>query len=169
VKLLRPADFYLGVGAIALSGAWLYVASDIQESMLSDATGAGGIPRVLGYLMAVLGLLLCLRSVSFKRQVGSARPTEPAPENSVPAGWKNNPNLQALILLGILAGYVVLAPYLGYLAVTALLLGVVAAYGGAPVDRKLLLVSACGGIALWLSFAWALNIPMQTSALLAWL
>jgi putative tricarboxylic transport membrane protein len=170
VKLRRPADFYLGVGAIALSGAWLYVASGIQESMLSDATGAGGIPRVLGYLMAVLGLLLCLRSVSFKTQAASARPTqaEPAPENSVAAGWKNNPNLQALILLGILAGYVVLAPYLGYLVATALLLGVVAAYGGAPVDRKLLLVSACGGIALWLSFAWALNIPMQTSALLAW-
>jgi putative tricarboxylic transport membrane protein len=168
MKLLRPTDFYLGVGAIGLAGAWLYVASGIQESMLSDATGAGGIPRVLGYLMAALGLLLCLRSVSFTAPASSANSAEPAPQPGAPASWKSNPHMQALILLGILVGYVVLAPYLGYMVATAVLLGVVAAYGGAPVDRKLLVVSAGGGIALWLSFAWALSIPMQTSVLLDW-
>jgi putative tricarboxylic transport membrane protein len=167
VKLQRT-DFSLGVGAIVLAGAWLYVASSIQESMLSDATGAGGIPRVLGYVMAALGLLLCLRSVSFAPQAPGATPVDAAAEDTAPAGWKHNPHIQALILLGILAAYVVLAPYLGYMVATAVLLGVVAAYGGAPVNRNLLLTSAAGGIVLWLSFAWALNIPMQTSALLGW-
>ena len=165
---LQRADFLLGVGAIAVSGAWLYVASGIQESMLSDATGAGGIPRALGYLMAALGLLLCLRSVSFAARAPDATPAGPAPQGSTPGRWKSNPHVQALILLGILAGYVVLAPYLGYLVATAVLLGVVAAYGGAPLNRNLLLVSAGGGIFLWLSFAWALSIPMQTSVLLDW-
>jgi putative tricarboxylic transport membrane protein len=168
MKLQQRGDFYLGVGAIALAGAWLYVASGIQESMLSDATGPGGIPRVLGYVMAALGLLLCLRSVSFAAQAPSARPAEAGPEDDAPAGWKNNPHIKALALLGILAGYVVLAPYLGYMVATAVLLGAVAAYGGAPINRNMLLICAGGGIALWLSFAWALNIPMQTSVLLDW-
>jgi putative tricarboxylic transport membrane protein len=168
MKLQQRGDFYLGVGAIALAGAWLYVASGIQESMLSDATGPGGIPRVLGYVMAALGLLLCLRSVSFAAQAPGARPHEAVPEDDTPAGWKNNPHIKALALLGILAGYVVLAPYLGYMVATAVLLGAVAAYGGAPVNRNMLLICAGGGIALWLSFAWALNIPMQTSVLLDW-
>ncbi|MDB5881151.1 MAG: conserved rane protein of unknown function [Ramlibacter sp.] len=168
MKLQQRGDFYLGVGAIALAGAWLYVASGIQESMLSDATGPGGIPRVLGYVMAALGLLLCLRSVSFAAPVPGARPLEAVPEDDAPTGWKNNPHIKALALLGILAGYVVLAPYLGYMVATAVLLGAVAAYGGAPINRNMLLICAGGGIALWLSFAWALNIPMQTSVLLDW-
>jgi putative tricarboxylic transport membrane protein len=169
VRLREPTDFYLGVGAIALSGAWLYVASGIQESMLSDATGAGGIPRVLGYVMAALGLLLCLRSVSFAARQPSAASGQEAPlHDSAPTSWKTNPHLQALVLLGILAGYVILAPYLGYMVATAVLLGVSAAYGGAPVNRNLLLISAGGGVVLWLSFAWALGISMQTSALLDW-
>lgn len=165
---LQRTDFALGVGAIALAGVWLYVASGIEESMLSDATGAGGIPRVLGYVMIALGLLLCLRSVSFAAPAPGAKPAEPALQDGPPPSWKNSPHLKALVLLAILAGYVVLAPYLGYLLGTAVLLGVVAAYGGAPVNRNLLLISAGGGIALWLSFAWALGISMQTSALLDW-
>ena len=163
---LQRTDFFLGVGAIALAGAWLYVASGIQESMLSDATGAGGIPRVLGYVMAALGLLLCVRSVSFTPAASTGSVAEPTPHQWQAGSWKNNPHLQALVLLGILASYVVLAPYLGYMVATAVLLGAVAVYGGAPVNRNLLLISAGGGIVLWLSFAWALGIPMQTSALL---
>jgi len=171
VRLQQRGDFYLGVGAVAVAAAWLYVASGIEESMLSDATGAGGIPRVLGYLMVALGLLLCVRSVSFSAPARdtAAAIQDPAPEPSAPSSWTSNPHVQALILLGILAGYVILAPYLGYLLATAVLLGVSAAYGGAPVNRNLVLVSLAGGIALWLSFAWALNIPMQTSLLLEWL
>jgi putative tricarboxylic transport membrane protein len=168
VRLRERSDFYLGVGAIALAGAWLYVASGIEESMLSDATGAGGIPRVLGYVMAALGLLLCLRSVSFSAPPRNAVAPESPPADA-PTSWKQNPHMQALILVGILAGYVVLAPYLGYMLGTAALLGVTAAYGGAPVNRNLVLVSAGGGIVLWLSFAWALGISMQTSVFLGWI
>jgi putative tricarboxylic transport membrane protein len=170
VRLQQRSDFYLGVGAIALAIAWLYVASGIEESMLSDATGAGGIPRVLGYLMAALGVLLCVRSVSFSAPAAGAASAvrETAPEKLAASSWPQNEHVQALILLGILAGYVVLAPYLGYLLATAVLLGVTAAYGGTPVNRNLVLVSLGGGIVLWLSFAWALNIPMQSSVLLDW-
>jgi hypothetical protein len=164
---LQRTDFFLGLGAIVLSGVYLYVASGIEESMLSDATGAGGVPRVLGWMMAALGVLLCLRSVSF----APAAPATPGGESSTaaPTPWMMNPHVQALVLLGILVAYVALAPYLGYMVATALLLAAVAAYGGAPIGRNLLLISATGGIVLWLAFAWALSIPMQTSLLLDWL
>jgi putative tricarboxylic transport membrane protein len=168
MKLRQRDDFFLGVGAVALASVWVYVAMGIEESMLSDVTGAGGIPRVLGYAMAALGLLLCLRSVSFATQQPGAAAAQAAPPDRAPGSWKTHPHLQALALLGILAAYVVLAPYLGYLVATSVLIGAVAAYGGAPVNRNMVLISAGGGVVLWLSFAWALGISMQTSELLNW-
>ena len=101
-------------------------------------------------------------------RLADAKPVEAAGDDSTPTGWKTVRTCRRWCLLGILAGYVILAPYLGYMVATAVLLGVVAAYGGAPLNRNLLLVSAGGGICLWLSFAWALSIPMQTSVLLDW-
>lgn len=162
MKIART-DFCLGLGAIALSAGYLYVASGIQESLLSDAVGAGGVPRALGWVMAALGLLLCVRSVSFA--AGPAKAATPPPQDSA-AAPSRHPHLQALGLLGILIGYVVLAPYLGYAVAVAVLVAAVAAYGGAAIDRSLLLISAAGGLVLWLVFAKVLGISMQASVLL---
>lgn len=128
---VRRTDFALGLGAIALSAAYLYVASGIQESMLSDATGAGGVPRALSYAMAAIGLLLCVRSLSFPAHDAKA-PGAAAGDDAARVPWRKHPHAQALVLLAILAAYVVLLPYLGYVAGTGLLLAAVAAYGGAP-------------------------------------
>src|SRR5689334_2775265 len=120
MKLVQRTDFFLGLGAVALAAGYLYVASGIQESLLSDAVGAGGVPRALGWAMAALGLLLCLRSLSFapRDKTQAAVPTQ---DGTIPARQRH-PHLQALGLLAILAGYVVLAPYLGYgLAVAVLI------------------------------------------------
>lgn len=165
MKIART-DFCLGLGAIALSAGYLYVASGIQESLLSDAVGAGGVPRALGWVMAALGLLLCVRSVSFAAgPAKAAAAPQPPPQDSSAAPGRH-PHLQALGLLGILIGYVVLAPYLGYAVAVAVLVAAVAAYGGAAIDRNLLLISAAGGLVLWLVFAKLLGISMQGSLLL---
>lgn len=150
----------LGLGAMALAAGYLYAASGIEESMLSDATGAGGVPRALGWLMAALGLLLCLRSVSLNREQKAAARDAP-PERA-----KTHPHLQALGLLAILAGYVVVAPYLGYAIAMGVLVAAVAAYAGAAIDRNMLLVAAAAGLGFWLVFAKLLGISMQTSVLL---
>ena len=163
---IERTDFFLGLGAITLSAGYLYVASDIQESMLSDATGAAGVPRALGWAMAGLGVLLCLRSLSFAAGRQAQTSTAPAAGEASPAARPTHPHLQALGLLGILAAYVVLAPYLGYTLATCLLLAAVAAYGGAAIDRKMLLIAAAGGIGLWLVFDKLLGITMQASLLL---
>jgi putative tricarboxylic transport membrane protein len=164
VKVQRT-DFFFGLSAIALAGAYYYVATGIQESMLSDATGAGGVPRALAWAMGALGLLLCARSVSFA--AGNTKAAAPSDEEHTPAGpWQRNPHVQALVLLGLLVAYVVLAPYLGYIVATTVLIAAAAAYGGAAIDRNLLLISASGGIGLWVVFAKMLGISMQGSVLL---
>jgi putative tricarboxylic transport membrane protein len=155
---LQRADFFLGLGAIALAGAWLYLASGIQESMLSDATGAAGVPKALGWLMAALGLLLCVRSVSF----AAAAPAQDdeSPRAQLRRHW------QALVLLVMLIGYVVLAPYLGYILSIALLVAATAAFGGAAIDRTMLLIAAGAGVGMWLVFDKLLGIQLPVSALL---
>ena len=163
---LRRTDFFLGLGAIALAGGYLYVGSSIQESMLSDATGAGGVPRALGWAMGVLGLLLCLRSLSFAASGRQPSAAAPPAQNETAAPAHSHPHLRALGLFAILVGYIVVAPYLGYAVAIAVLIAAVAAYGGAAIDRKLLLISAAGGLALWLVFAKVLGISMQASVLL---
>lgn len=164
---VQRTDFIFGLCAIALAGAYWYVASGIQESMLSDVTGAGGIPRALAWTMGGLGVLLCLRSLSSRsNEVKAAlEPAEPAVHETPPATRDTNPHIQALVLLGILVAYVVLAPYLGYIVATSILIGAAAAYGGAAITRNLVLISAAGGIGLWLVFAKMLGIAMQSSVL----
>ena len=164
MRLAQRTDFALGLGAIALAAGYLYVASGIQESLLSDAVGAGGVPRALGWAMAALGILLCLRSLSFTAAAPKAA-TPPAPDNTTTAHARH-PHLQALALLGILIGYALLAPYLGYALSIAALIAAVATYGGAAIDRNLLLISGAGGLVLWLVFAKILGISMQGSVLL---
>lgn len=166
MRLRSRSDFYLGLGAIALSVIYLYVASGIQESLLSDSVGPAGIPKVLGWAMGGLGVLLCLRSVRYSRTT-STPPVAALANHCAEPRTGMHPHLQALCLLAILVGYVMLAPYLGYMVTIALLVAAVARFGGAPFNRNMVLISAASGISLWFVFAWLLGISMTTSSLLA--
>jgi len=67
---------------------------------------------------------------------------------------------QQLGLLAILATYVVVLPYAGYVVATAVLIGAVARFSGAPFGRDLLLVAIAGGVVLWLLFDPMLDISL---------
>ncbi len=73
-------------------------------------------------------------------------------------------HLAALGLLAILALYVVVLPYAGYVVATALLIGAVARFSGAPFGRNLPLVAIAGGVVLWLLFDPLLGISLSRSA-----
>ena len=145
-------DFALGVAAMLLAGAWLAGANAIHESLLSDAVGAAGLPRAVGWCLVAVGLLLCLRSL---RRSGTA----PA----MAAGAALRPHLRALGLLALLFSYVLLAPWLGYALATGLLVAAGAAYAGAPRSRWLVLVPLAAAVVFWLLFVWAFGIPMPGS------
>ena len=148
---LQRGDFALGVAAMLLAGAWLAGASRIPESLLSDAVGAAGLPRAVGWALAAVGLLLCLRSVRF------------TPAGASGQGKGLQAHLRALGLLAILFGYVLLAPWLGYALATGLLVAAGAAYAGAPRSRWLVLIPLAAALVFWLLFVFAFGIPMPGS------
>lgn len=148
---IARGDFALGVAAMLLAGAWLAGASRIPESLLSDAVGAAGLPRAVGWVLAAVGLLLCLRSLRF----------DAAPASAERTGLR--PHLRALGLLAILFGYVLVAPWLGYALATGLLVAAGALYAGAPRSRYLVVIPLLAAVVFWLLFVWAFGIPMPGS------
>lgn len=151
---IARGDLALGLGAILLATAYLRLADGIPESLLSDAVGAAGLPRAVGWALAGVGVLLCVRSLLRPAAV-------PADEGG---GWRAH--LRALGLLAILSGYVLLAPWLGYALSTALLLAAAAAYAGARGGRALVLVPVIAALVFWLLFVHAFGIPMPAGVLL---
>jgi len=144
-------DFALGVAAMLLAGAWLAGANRIPESLLSDAVGAAGLPRAVGWCLGFVGLLLCLRSLR-----SGATATKEG-EASL------RPHLRAVGLLAILFGYVLIAPWLGYALATGLLVAAGAAYAGAPRGRYLVVIPLAAAVVFWLLFVFAFGIPMPGS------
>jgi hypothetical protein len=152
---VQRGDLALGLGAVVLAGAYLQVAGSIPESLLSDSVGAAGLPRAVGWALAVVGVLLCARSLRARANPqGTGEGT----------GWR--PHLRAAGLLAILFGYVLLAPWLGYAVATGVLLAAGAAYAGARRGRDLVLVPALAALVFWLLFVHAFGIPMPGSVLL---
>jgi hypothetical protein len=147
MRIVR-GDFALGVAAMVLAGAWLAGANRIPESLLSDSVGAAGLPRAVGWCLAGVGLLLCLRSL------------RPGADAAGPAPIELRPHLRALGLLAILAGYVLLAPWLGYALATGVLVAAGALYAGAPRSRHLVLIPLAAAVVFWLLFVRAFGIPM---------
>ena len=137
---------------MALGGAYLAQAIAIEDSLLSDAVGAGGVPKGIGALMIGAGALLALCSVRRFRE-GSAK------------GEGFAPHLKALGLLALLAAYVLLLPVLGYAPAILLLLVAIAAYAGAPLRPPLLLFGLGMTAVLWGSFVGLLHVPFPRSAL----
>ena len=62
-RQIDGSDLLLGGIALVASAGYLYEASQIPESLLEDAVGAKGVPVAIGWAMAGLGSILCLRSV----------------------------------------------------------------------------------------------------------
>ena len=61
--------------------------------------------------------------------------------------------------LALGAAYGVLLPWLGYAVSIGVLLAATAAYQGAGLNRRVVLVAAGGAAFLWALFVWLLGIP----------
>lgn len=154
--IARRADFFLGLAAVAVALGYHQVAVRIPQSLLSDAVGADGVPRVLGWAMGILGVLLCLRSLGRAPAATGEEPT---------LAQKLQPHVRALGLLAILVAYVLLAPWLGYGLATGLLVAASAAYAGAAPGRHLLLVAVVAGAGFWVLFVHVFGIAMPPGTL----
>lgn len=142
-------DTGLGLLALALAGGYYAGATQIQASLLADAVGADGVPKVLAVGMGLVGAALVLR--------GQWRPA-PADDEAV----STSHHLRALALLGILVAYLLAIPWLGYPIAVAMLLAVVSWFAGTRPGLAWAATAIVGAGLFWLMFTRLLGIPMPT-------
>jgi putative tricarboxylic transport membrane protein len=143
-------------GIILLVVAALYYAATLQiaESSLSDEVGAQGLPRILAALLAGVAVLIIARGVIMARKPLRATPVQADDEA---------PPRRALGFLAIAAGYVVVAPLVGFAPALALLIAAVAIYEGAVPSWRTAVVAVAGALAFWLLFVQLLGVEQPRS------
>jgi len=159
-KRVDGPELLLGLLALAASAGYLYEASQIPESLLADPIGARGVPIAIGWVLAAVGLILCVRSALRRVPANTESASDTA--GDAPA---LTPHVLALGLLAILAVYLLILPHGGYIASTALLIGAIARFAGAPFGRTPLFVAIGGSLVLWLLFDPMLGISLPVGAL----
>ena len=150
-------DTGLGVLALVIAGAYLAEASVIQQSLLADAVGADGVPRMLAYGMGGVGAMMILRDVF--RAPSGPRPAETAAATT-------SAHTRALGLLAILVAYLLAVPQVGYALSVAGLLAATAVYAGARPGVTLAITAVAGALFFWVMFKFLLGIPMPAGILL---
>jgi putative tricarboxylic transport membrane protein len=155
-------DSIAGVMLLALAGGYYWLALAIPSSSLSDEVGADGLPRLLAISLAVVACLILAKGLMAKRQAAPAAGAvdEAADHAALP---------RALGFIAIGAGYMVIAPLIGFAAGVAVLVVAVAVYEREPISPKLLAVAVAGGLGFWLAFVWFLGTEQPVSSLLAML
>ncbi|MCC7045655.1 MAG: tripartite tricarboxylate transporter TctB family protein [Alphaproteobacteria bacterium] len=148
-------ELVTGLIVLGLAAAYYFAADNIPRSLLSDAVGADGVPKVLAVLLGLLGAIQAARGALRTALVdhGSAE------------GHGLGQHLRSLGLIGVGVVYLVAAPYLGYLLATGLLVFVVAAYAGMPASPRLGVIAVLGSVVLWLVFAKVLGVAMPGGVL----
>jgi putative tricarboxylic transport membrane protein len=143
-------NFVLGTAGLALAAGYYALAVTIPSSLLDDAVGPSGLPRIYGSMLAALSVALVLTAV-IARTRGEASKSEGSREPVIL--WR----LGGMLAIGI--AYVVIAPLLGYvLSITALISASTVCQGGRLTGRTAL-VALGGALVLWVLFVMVLGIP----------
>jgi len=150
VKLSR--DDALGLGMIVLAAAYWVAADRIPVSLLADAVGADGVPKVLAVALAVCGALL-LVTTRLRRPPAAMEPV---------IDGEARTHLRAAGLLAGLVVYILLLPVLGYPLAIALLIAAVAIYGGTAIRPSVAGIAVAGSLLFWVFFVRVLGIGMPT-------
>ena len=160
--MTKPAhDLGFGIGVSVVALGYIYSASRIPTSLLSDAVGPGGFPIALGMVIALLGLLLALRAAF---AIFSARHPSRAGADASPPTIQ--PKSFVLLLIGL--GYILVAPMIGYFASLLLLIATTAWLGGAKPGWRLAAVSFCIAAVLTIAFVTIMNTTQPEGLLHAY-
>jgi putative tricarboxylic transport membrane protein len=141
-------DAALGGVTLALAVGYYLMAAAIPSSLLADAVGPQGLPRIYAVVLAALSLILLVKSLGR----GAVAPEKAGPDASSHA-WR------VAGLLGIGVIYVIVVPWLGYMLSLAGLIVATTYYQGGTINRRVVAVALSGAFALWLLFVMVLGIP----------
>jgi len=158
-------DLTTGLLGLTLSGAYLWVARGIEDSLLADEVGAAGVPTGVGLLLGLAATLLLLKGLVRWRAESRAQ-RSPAGEE----GGSDAPAHRAAAgLLLILLAYALLLSVLGYVLSLSLMVLAVAWYAGGRERLTLLGLAVVTGPLLWLMFDFLLQVRMPRGLWSIWL
>lgn len=152
-----------GMASVLIGAAYLLVAYRLRVSALDDSLGPSGMPRILGWLMIGLGVVLVAQAVLARRTaLAEARPAKKGE-------WEGQGRRIAYAggLLAIGAAYLFVVETLGYLVSIALLIIATATYLGAGFRGRVVAIGVLGAIFLYAVFAAVLGVRMPAGILSA--
>jgi putative tricarboxylic transport membrane protein len=169
----RQRDRLLALATLVFAGSLIAGARGLEDSLLSDAVGAGGVPQGVGIVMGLAAVALFGKSfLSAGSKPGAAAVATTEAPSQAPTDADANPAepWQAAAgrtagLVAILVAYGLLLPWLGYTLTVALLVLTSGWLAGAPLKPPLLLCAVAAGPLLWALFDWALRVRMPVGSL----
>ena len=152
----RAANLITGGVGLAFSLIYINFARGIEDSLLADAVGASGVPVSVGALMAIASVALLVKGfLPVARRVPGKE--EEADDGGVPA---SRPHWLAAGLLLILAVYLLVLPWLGYVVSIGVMAAAVGWFAGGREVKVLLGFTVFTGPILWFLFDFALKVRM---------
>ena len=147
-------DFVGGLSALLVGSLYLILSLNLRTSALADSIGPAGLPKTLGILMILLGLMLCTQAVYHYFKSGKPEKSE----------WQGQGRriLRAAGLLCLGIAYLVAVKILGYAVSIAILLALVAMYQGAPANWRVAAIAVGGAAILWAVFVLLLGVAMPS-------
>lgn len=144
-------DLTSGVVLLAIAGTYYTWSTQIADSTLSDEVGAGGLPQVLSVILAILAVILIARALLVARlRTAAAAGSDDEDDNA------RLPRAIGFLLFG--AAYIFLLPFVGYIIATALMIGAIALYEGAPRTWVVVAAAIGGGVFYWAVFVKLLGV-----------
>lgn len=147
---MRRADFYIGLGLLAIALVYFQQSFMILRGFASDRLGPAFFPRMLALTLAALAVTLIVRAVA-----GRSDPSRP-------------PAIQARTLAAVLVVLVLYAfalPYLGFLIATPFMLGAVIWFLGLRAWPSLAVTAVGVTVVLWIVFARLLRVLLPAGFL----
>ena len=167
-------DRVLALLAAVLAVSYVMAARGIEDSLLSDEVGAGGVPQAVGVLMLVAAVALFGKSFmgtarGETRSAAQADPSEAAAAARAKAPTATASDRRRFVtrtagLVLILVGYTVLLPLAGYMLSISLLVLAAGWLAGAPLRPPLLLAAAIAGPLFWMLFGYLLQVRMPSGS-----
>ena len=153
----RQRDRLLALLTAAFATSYIAAARAIEDSLLADEVGAGGVPQGVGLVMLLAALALFAKSF-----VGAA-PVEAAPVAAAPR-WRAAA-LRTTGLVVVLLAYGALLPWAGYPVSVSLLVLAAGRLAGAALGATLLWSALLAGPGMWLLFDRLLQVRMPLGTL----
>jgi len=141
-------------GLMAAVFGWVYrqQAHSIENSLLSDEVGAGGVPGAIGAFFCLVGLALMVKGLWHMANTPTVQ--------SAATDWRKHG--MALSLVMVLVLYVVVLPLVGYMLAMTMMMALVAWLAGSKQHRTVIVMAVIGGPSMWVLFDQVLRVRMPT-------